>query len=70
MTELAVFIDNNVKSISLIKVVLMSATNNQTVNIRHSLFNAIIRAFIRLQMAGHHIHNNDWGLHDHEHHHS
>jgi len=32
MTELAVFFDNNVKPMSLIKVVLMSATNNQTVN--------------------------------------
>ena len=29
MTELAVFFDNNVKSMSLIKVVLMSARNNQ-----------------------------------------
>ena len=52
MTELSVFSDNNVKSISLIKIVLMSATNNQTVKIMHSIFNAIIRAFIRLQMCG------------------
>ena len=52
MTELAVFSDNYAKSISLIKVVLMSARNNQNVNIMHSLFNAIIRAFIRLQMCG------------------
>jgi len=70
MTELAVFSDNYAKSISLIKVVLMSARNNQTVNIMHSLFNAIIRTFIRLQMAGHRIHNNNWGLHDREHNHS
>ena len=70
MTELSVFSDNNVKSISLLKVVLMSATNNQTLKIMHSLFAAIIEMFVRLQMAGHHIHNNDWGSHDYEYKHS
>ena len=62
MTELAVFFDNNVKSMSLIKIVLTSATNNQTVKIMHSMFAAIIETFVRLQMAGHHNHNNDWGI--------
>ena len=70
MTELSVFSDNNVKSISLIKIVLMSATNNQTVKIMHSMFAAIMKVFVRLQMAGHHNHNNDWGSHDYEHNHS
>ena len=70
MTELAVFIDNNVKSMSLMKIVLISATNNRPVKIMHSLFAAIIEMFVRLQMAGHHIHNNDWGSHDYEHNHS
>ena len=52
MTELSVFSGNNVKSISLIKVVLMSATKNQTVKIMHSLFTAIIKAFVRLADGG------------------
>jgi hypothetical protein len=52
MTELAVFSDNNVKSISLLKVVSMSGTNNQTVKIMHSLFAAIIQGVCTLADGG------------------
>ena len=52
MTELAVFFDNNVKSMSLIKIVLTSATNNQTVKIMHSIFAAIMKDVCTLADGG------------------